>query len=140
MLELLIAFGVGAATSSWMHVKSRKRSQRKAHPPVTLSPQTSAPRGPLTGSARVAVIFMALRPEISAKVFNELGPDDVQRITVEITQLPAIAPSLRDQILSEFCASLGIAPDRLEEAASEEPALIAKALNLLSQLPPAISA
>lgn len=139
MLELIFAFGAGAVASSWLHRKARKRAQTRHPSPVTLAPPPPH-RGPLSGSARAAAILMSFPPEVSARLFNEIAPEDVQRITLEITQLPVINPGLRAQILGEFCASVGIAPDRLEEAAIEEPALIAKALTLLSHLPPALSA
>ena len=139
MLELIFAFGAGAVASSFLHRKARKRAQvKQTSPSVTLAPPPH--RGPWSGSARAAAIFMSFLPEVSARLFQEFAPEDVQRITVEISRLPTIAPALREQIQSEFCASLGIATDRLEEAAQEEPALIAKALMLLSHLPPALSA
>lgn len=51
---------------------------------------------------RAAVLFMSLPPEMAAQLFSELGPEEVQAITLEITQLPTIAPEVRAEIINEF--------------------------------------
>jgi flagellar motor switch protein FliG len=48
---------------------------------------------------------MTLPPEMSAQLFNELGPEEVQAITLEITQLPTIAPEVRATVINEFLNS-----------------------------------
>lgn len=48
---------------------------------------------------------MTLPPEMSAQLFNELGPEEVQAITLEITQLPTIAPEVRASVINEFLNS-----------------------------------
>lgn len=48
---------------------------------------------------------MSLPPEMSAQLFSELGPEEVQAITLEITQLPSIAPDVRASVISEFLNS-----------------------------------
>lgn len=50
---------------------------------------------------------MTLPPEMSAQLFNELGPEEVQAITLEITQLPTIAPEVRATVINEFLNSAG---------------------------------
>lgn len=59
----------------------------------------------LTAKQKAAVLFMTLPPEMSAQLFNELGPEEVQAITLEITQLPAIAPEVRAAVIDEFLNS-----------------------------------
>ena len=52
-------------------------------------------------------MFMSLPPEMSAQLFSELGPEEVQAITLEITQLPSIAPEVRASVINEFLNSSG---------------------------------
>lgn len=53
---------------------------------------------------------MSLPPEMSAQLFSELGPEEVQAITLEITQLPTIAPEVRASVINEFLNSSQAAP------------------------------
>ncbi len=53
---------------------------------------------------------MSLPPEMSAQLFSELGPEEVQAITLEITQLPSIAPEIRASVINEFLNSSQSAP------------------------------
>lgn len=48
---------------------------------------------------------MTLPAEMSAQLFNELGPQEVEAITLEITQLPPIAPEVRASVINEFLNS-----------------------------------
>lgn len=48
---------------------------------------------------------MTLPAEMSAQLFNELGPQEVEAITLEITQLPPIAPEVRANVINEFLNS-----------------------------------
>ena len=45
---------------------------------------------------------MSLPPEVSAQLFKELGPQEVQDITVEISKLPQVPPEVRAQVIEEF--------------------------------------
>lgn len=45
---------------------------------------------------------MSLPPEMSAQLFSELGPEEVQAITLEITQLPSVPPEVRAEVINEF--------------------------------------
>lgn len=45
---------------------------------------------------------MSLPPEASAEIFKELGPEEVQAITMEISKLPQISPETRAQVIQEF--------------------------------------
>ncbi len=77
---------------------------------------------------KAAVVFMSLPAELSASLFEEIGPEKVKKVTLAISSLPAISGDLRVQILEDFTASLGIASHRLEDAAREEPGLVARGL------------
>lgn len=68
---------------------------------------------------KTAILLMSLPPELSAQVFKELGPEEVQAITMEISKLPQISPEARAQVIQEFLEqtnqpglreALGVAP------------------------------
>jgi flagellar motor switch protein FliG len=56
----------------------------------------------LTGKKVAAILFMSLPPEASAQLFSELGPEEVQSVTLEITQLPSVDPRLREVLCQHF--------------------------------------
>ncbi len=51
---------------------------------------------------KTAILLMSLPSEISAEIFKELGADEVQAITTEISKLPQISPETRSQVIQEF--------------------------------------
>ena len=56
----------------------------------------------LSGSAEAAVLFMSLPPELSAQLFQEMEPESIQAITLEITHLPSIDQPTRSRIIRRF--------------------------------------
>ena len=74
-------------------------------PPDRNSPEVSAFQRSflsLTQPQKAAILFMSLPPEVSAQLFAELGPEMVQAVTLEITQLPSVAPWVREAVMLEF--------------------------------------
>lgn len=61
----------------------------------------------LTDRSRIAVLFLTLPPECSAKLFSGLTPEQVQAVTLEITQLPSLSEASRVQLLKEALSQLG---------------------------------
>lgn len=51
---------------------------------------------------------MSLPPEVSASVFKEFGPEEVQAISLEISKLPQISPEVRSQVIEEFLGTSDI--------------------------------
>lgn len=49
--------------------------------------------------------MISLPPEVSAQVFREFGPEEVQAISQEISKLPQISPEVRAQVIEEFMHS-----------------------------------
>jgi flagellar FliG-like protein len=108
--------------------------------PDQILPTTSfSPNNPLiktlTPSQKAAVLFMSLPPEMSAQLFSELQPEEVQAITLEITQLPSISPHLRKAVIEEFLGARGVNPiavqpiaDVLESEVSKSPRQTAEQL------------
>lgn len=60
---------------------------------------------------KTAILLMSLPPEASAEIFKELGPEEVQSITMEISKLPQISPEIRAQVIQEFLGQSGDNPD-----------------------------
>ena len=58
--------------------------------------------GTLSPRQKAAILLMSLPPEVSAQLFKELGPQEVQDITVEISKLPQVPPDVRAQVIDEF--------------------------------------
>jgi flagellar motor switch protein FliG len=126
MLELVCGFAAGITLHRYL---TTRRKRKNASPKVSAIRAKTMPRISLDDPvARAAVIFMSLPPEASANIFSHLSPKMVQDVTLAITLLPNVTPETKSEILDEFTKSLGIAGDKLELAASQEPALIAKAI------------
>jgi len=73
-------------------------------PPATIK-DASGPAGQAfewNDAAEAAVLFMSLPPDKSAALFAELGPINVQKITLEICRLPRVVPSTRARIIRKF--------------------------------------
>ncbi|MEW6281971.1 MAG: flagellar motor switch protein FliG [Candidatus Eremiobacterota bacterium] len=66
---------------------------------------------------KAAILLMSLPPEVSAQLFKELGPEEVQAITLEISKLPQISPEVRAQVIEEFLQSTNM-PGLREAAAA----------------------
>lgn len=70
--------------------------------PGTVPIQDTTAQREIVGVGEVAVLFMSLPPEISRKLFYELGLENVQRITLVITQLPSVSQSTRARVIRKF--------------------------------------
>lgn len=97
---------------------------------VELSDRPRVVRSGLPPMQPLAVLLMSLPPEVGAPLFKELGADQVQAITLEISKLPPISPEMRVRVLEEFLHSIGVdglgsAIDLLEHRARSEPARLA---------------
>lgn len=53
-------------------------------------------------------MLVSLPPEVSASVFKEFGPEEVQAISLEISKLPQIAPEIRAKVIEEFLGTSDI--------------------------------
>ena len=71
---------------------------------------------------KTAILLMSLPPEASAEIFKELGPEEVQNITMEISKLPQISPETRAQVIQEFLGQSDSAPDGLKDLGTTTPA------------------
>ena len=70
--------------------------------PSAITPADRAAAHQLSPIQRTAILFMSLPPELSAQLFSELEPEEVQAITLAITQLPTVRPGVRASCIEEF--------------------------------------
>lgn len=71
-------------------------------PRPAVTPRFVPPPAHLSDLQIVAVALMSLPPEVSASLFKELSPDEVHRVTLEISKLPAISPPEREAVVEYF--------------------------------------
>lgn len=88
----------------------------------------------LNGVQKVAVLLVALGPEVSAELFKQLSEQEIDHLTMEIANVRKIKSSQTEQILNEFYemilaqdymseGGLGYAKDILEKALGKEKAM-----------------
>jgi flagellar motor switch protein FliG len=56
----------------------------------------------LTARQKAAILLVALPAEVSAPLCKELGPQEVQELTMEINRMPEVSPEVRAQVIDEF--------------------------------------
>lgn len=94
----------------------------------------------LSGKEKAAVLMIALGKEMSAKIFKHLKDDEIEQITLDITNVRRVDAETRDMVISEFydeCIAqnyiseggLDYAREVLEQAMGTE-----KALSILTRL------
>lgn len=71
---------------------------------------TFAPKRPITGRQKLAIVFMCVGPEIMAKLSGELTTEEVEQISLEIAQTERVSPQVAESVLAEWLeATLGVA-------------------------------
>ena len=53
-------------------------------------------------SEKAAVLLIALGPDKSANVFKHLKEDEIEQLTLEISNTRSVSPAMKDQVLDEF--------------------------------------
>ncbi len=56
----------------------------------------------LTGPQKAAILMVVLGSDISSEIFKFLREEEIERLTVEIANLPKINPEEREQVMREF--------------------------------------
>lgn len=107
-----------AGNLSWKRVKSLR--------PEALDGVDSTPE--LADAQKAAVLLMSLPPELSARLFSALTPEEVQALTLEITRLPRISPWDRQSVIDETFGGISTTVSQLELLAKENPKLLAETL------------
>jgi hypothetical protein len=88
----------------------------------------------LSADQKSAILLMSLPPDHSAQIFNILGTQAVQNITLAISTLPQIPPTVRRALISQFLnldAPSEQPEAQLEALASRDPQLLAQMLRSL---------
>ena len=56
----------------------------------------------LTNQQKAAILFIAIGPEYSAKLFQHLDDDEIDRLTLEIANQKQVSAALKAEVISEF--------------------------------------
>ena len=58
--------------------------------------------GDMTNQQKAAILFIALGPEYSAKLFQHMDDDEIEQLTLEIANQKQVSSSLKAEIIAEF--------------------------------------
>lgn len=58
--------------------------------------------GNITNQQKAAILCISLGPEYSAKMFQHLADDEIEKITLEIASQRSVDQELQQQVISEF--------------------------------------
>lgn len=56
----------------------------------------------LSGREKAAILLITLGPEKSAKIFKHLKEEEIESLTLEIANISAVLPEVKEQVLEEF--------------------------------------
>lgn len=56
----------------------------------------------LTGKQKAAILLISLGPDVSASIYKHLSEDEIEQLTLEISSVRKIEPSLKETVLHEF--------------------------------------
>ncbi|MCZ0755312.1 flagellar motor switch protein FliG [Anoxybacillus sp. J5B_2022] len=101
-------------------------------------------KGELTGKQKAAILLISLGPDVSASVYKHLSEEEIEKLTLEISNVRQVAAQEKEEVLEEFhqialaqdyIAQGGIAyaKEVLEKALGSE-----KALNIINRLTSAL--
>ncbi|WP_374720557.1 flagellar motor switch protein FliG [Parageobacillus toebii] len=101
-------------------------------------------KGGLTGRQKAAILLISLGPDVSASVYKHLSEEEIEKLTLEISNMRQVAADEKEEVLEEFhqialaqdyIAQGGIAyaKEVLEKALGPE-----KAMNIINRLTSAL--
>jgi len=101
-------------------------------------------KGGLTGRQKAAILLISLGPDVSASVYKHLSEEEIEKLTLEISNVRQVAADEKEEVLEEFhqivlaqdyIAQGGIAyaKEVLEKALGPE-----KAMNIINRLTSAL--
>lgn len=56
----------------------------------------------LTGKQKAAVLLIALGPDVSAQVYKYLTDEEIERLSLEISTVKKVDPSIKDDVIEQF--------------------------------------
>ena len=88
-------------------------------------------RESLTGKQKAAILLISLGPDVSASVYKHLSEEEIERLTLEISNVRKVDSSEKESVLEEFHnialaqdyitqGGIGYAKTVLENALGEE--------------------
>jgi len=88
----------------------------------------------MTGKQKAAVLLISMGPDVSANVYKQLQPEEIEQLTLEIANVRKVESETKDKIIGEFHqlavaqdymtqGGIGYARDVLERAVGEEEAM-----------------
>ncbi|SHN16166.1 flagellar motor switch protein FliG [Gracilibacillus kekensis] len=61
-----------------------------------------AKRQQLNGKQKAAILLISLGPDVSAQVYKHLTPEEIEKLTLEISSVKKVEGSQKDEILEQF--------------------------------------
>ncbi|MGN8645001.1 flagellar motor switch protein FliG [Gracilibacillus sp. HCP3S3_G5_1] len=61
-----------------------------------------AKRQQLTGKQKAAILLISLGPDVSAQVYKHLTPEEIEKLTLEISSVKKVDGTQKDEILEQF--------------------------------------
>ena len=58
--------------------------------------------GDLTNQQKAAILFIAIGPEYSAKLFQHMDDDEIEHLTLEIANQKQVSSALKAEVIAEF--------------------------------------
>ncbi|MFC4404582.1 flagellar motor switch protein FliG [Gracilibacillus xinjiangensis] len=68
----------------------------------------------LTGRQKAAILLISLGPDVSAQVYKHLTPEEIEKLTLEISSVKKVDSDQKDEILEEF-QEIAMAQDYLAQ-------------------------
>ena len=59
-------------------------------------------RESLTGKQKAAILLISLGPDVSASVYKHLSEEEIERLTLEISNVRKVDSSEKESVLEEF--------------------------------------
>lgn len=56
----------------------------------------------LTGKQKAAILLISLGPEVSASVYKHLSEEEIEQLTLEISNVKKVEPHIKETVLEEF--------------------------------------
>ena len=71
-------------------------------------------KGGLTGRQKAAILLISLGPDVSASIYKHLSEEDIEKLTLEISNVRQVAAEQKEEVLEEF-RQLALAQDYITQ-------------------------
>lgn len=73
-----------------------------------------AKRKILSGKQKAAILLISLGPDVSAQVYKHLTPEEIEKLTLEISSVKKVENTKKDEVLEQF-HEIAIAQDYITQ-------------------------